>query len=97
MFITAVCVIWLKTKSLHDTMTVSTDALKFALLQDGKLSHYNYLVFPSVFNNIIMALKFLIRCNSGEVPYPTMTSSELCRRLKVGYRMERPHMCCDEV
>jgi len=33
----------------------------------------------------------------GGVPYPTLTNSELCRRLKAGYRMERPDMCCDEV
>ncbi|KAL9986753.1 hypothetical protein ACROYT_G000943 [Oculina patagonica] len=33
----------------------------------------------------------------GGVPYPALTNSELCRLLKTGYRMERPHMCCDEV
>jgi len=33
----------------------------------------------------------------GGVPYPTMSSTELCRALKTGYRMEKPDMCCDEV
>ena len=34
---------------------------------------------------------------SGGVPYPTLTNSEVCRLLKTGYRMERPDMCSDEV
>ena len=61
MFITPVCVTsliqlrWLKTKSLYDTMKFRSDALKFALLLYGKLSHYKYSVFPSVFDNIITA------------------------------------------
>jgi len=33
----------------------------------------------------------------GGVPYPTMSSAELCRAIKTGYRLERPDMCCDEV
>ena len=44
--------------------------------------------------NLLSLMTFL--CISGGTPYPTLTNRELCQRLKTGYRMERPDMCCDE-
>ena len=53
-----------------------------------KATFHNALIYFHLFLN----LYFL-----GGSPYPLLTNTEVMRRLKTGYRMEKPDLCSDHV
>ena len=62
----------------------------------------NYLLFCFVFVLFcfIFSVCLFVYCLSfrlGGSPYPLLSNAELMKRLKDGYRMEKPDLCSDHV
>ena len=65
---------------------------------ESNYSILNRKLYNYIYRYVITAvLYFSFSQSSGGVPYPTLTNSELYQLLGIGYRMEKPDMCSDDV